>query len=296
MSDDLTIFWIRADLEDPVFTGDEVRLLPERARRLLESQSLIRQSENLRVIDCDACGEGHLEEVEIITEPAGSKPRAYITCPEAGRVSIDMQRLQQWSADLDAVVRTVAACLDLGDRIVSITPRRVWLLGARKFDELMRDVFLVRGINWPDSRQVLESAARLVHSPCPIILCLNRFPDAPEWLDRDRVVFSLAEAAWLGDQRIVLVDRIAAVLRENGGSTGVDPLRNQAKRGRTRSAWLDRHRTQKQWTSDLEIESDGGPTYNTIQRYRSGKESTRDAYVRGLLAKVFGVRVAEVPE
>jgi len=43
---------------------------------------------------------GHFEEVEILTEPAGSKPRAYIGCPEAGRVSVDMERLQQWSLNL----------------------------------------------------------------------------------------------------------------------------------------------------------------------------------------------------
>ena len=223
MSNDLTTFWIRADLEDPVFTGDEVRRFPATVRRLLESRRLIRQAENLRVIECDACGEGHLEEVEILTEPAGSRPRAYIMCPEAGRVSVDPQRLQQWSVDLDAVGRTVVASLDLCDRIVSITPGRVWLLGARKFNERTRDVFLVRGITWPDTRQILESAARLASSPCPVILCLNRFPDNPEWQNRERVVFSLAEPSWLGGEQIVLLDRITAVLRENS-PRGAYPL------------------------------------------------------------------------
>ena len=177
----------------------------------------------MRVIECDACGEGHLEEVEILTEPTGSKPRAYIPCPEAGRVAVDLERLQQWSVDLDAVARTVATALDLCDRIVSITPGRVWLLGTRKFDEHTRDVFLVRGITWPDTRQILESAARLVNSPCPVILCLNRFPDDPEWQNRERVVFSLAEPSWLGGELTVLLDRITAVLRENR-TRGAHPL------------------------------------------------------------------------
>ena len=224
MNDDLAAFWIRADLEEPAFTGDEARLLKATTRRLLESHSLIRQSENLRVIECDACGDRHVEEVEILTEPAGSKPRAYITCPEAGRVSVDMERLQQWSVDLDALARTVAAALDFRDRVGSITPSRVWLLGTRKFDERMRDVFLVRGVTWPDSHQLLEFTARLANSPCPLILCLNRFPDDPEWQDRNRVVFSLAETSWLGDQQPVLADRVAAVLREYTGPRGLDPL------------------------------------------------------------------------
>jgi len=162
VNDDLSAFWIRADLEDPAFTGDEVRRWPANIRHLLDSRSLIRQSENLRVIDCDACGDGHVEEVEIFTEPVGTKPRAYISCPEAGRVSVELERLQQWSVDFEALGRTVAAALDLWDGIVSITPGRVWLLGTRKFVERMRDVFLVRGITWEDSRQVLESATRLV--------------------------------------------------------------------------------------------------------------------------------------
>jgi hypothetical protein len=289
-------FWIRADLEVPVFTGDEVRRLPATTRRLLESRSLIRPSENLQVIECDACGEGHVEEVVILTEPTGSQPRAYISCPEAGRVSVDLESLQQWSVDLDVVARTVATALDLCDRIVSIRPGRVWLLGTRKLDGRTRDVFFVRGITWPDSRQLLESAARLASSSCPVILCLNRFPNDPEWQNRERVVFSLAEPSWLGGEQTVLLDRITAVLRENSGPRGSDRLSKQAKRGKTRSAWLDLRRSQRQWTSDLEIESDGGPTYNTIQRYRSGRESTRDAYVRGRLAKVFGVRVEEVPD
>jgi hypothetical protein len=224
VSEDLTEFWIRADLEDPAFTGDEVRHLPAAVRRLLESRSLIRKAESLHVIECDACGDGHVEEVEILLEPAGAKPRAYITCPEAGRVSVDMQRLQQWSVDLDAIARTVAAALDLRDRVFSIAPGRVWLLGTMQLDQRTRDIFLVRGIAWPGSRQILESAARLANSPCPLILCLNRFPNDAEWQDRDRVVFSLAETSWLGGQPPALADQIAAVLREYAGPRGIDPL------------------------------------------------------------------------
>jgi hypothetical protein len=223
VNDDLTAFWIRADMEEPAFTGDEVRRLAAATRTLLESHSLIRQSENLRVVECDACGNGHVEEVELLTEPVGSNPRAYITCPEAGRVSVGMQRLQQWSVNLDALAGTVAAGLDLRDRLISIAPSRVWLLGAKKFDEHMRDVFLVRGVTWPDSHHLL-GVTRLANSRCPLLLCVNRLPDDPEWQDHNRVVFSLSEASWLGDQPSALVDRVLAVLREYTGPRGFDPL------------------------------------------------------------------------
>lgn len=73
MNEDLTAFWSRADFEDPAFTGDELRRMSATTRHVLASHSLLRQSENLRVVECDACGEGHVEEVEILMEPAGSK-------------------------------------------------------------------------------------------------------------------------------------------------------------------------------------------------------------------------------
>ena len=197
---------------------------PANSRHLFESHSLIRQSENLDVVECDACGDGHVEEVEILTEPAGTKPRAYISCPEAGRVFVEWERLQQWSVDLEALARTVAAALDLRDRIVSITPSRVWLLGTRKFVERMQDVFLVRGIDWPDNRQIMESATRLANSPCPLILCLNRIPDDPEWQDHNRIVLSLSETSWLGDRQSTLLEKVSAVLREYPAPWGSDRL------------------------------------------------------------------------
>jgi hypothetical protein len=72
--------------------------------------------------------------------------------------------------------------------------------------------------------------------------------------------------------------------------------KKQSKVGKIRSAWLDEQRSQKQWSSDLDIARCGGPTYNTIRRFRSGKTSTRDCYVRGRLAKTFGCEITAVPE
>ena len=204
MNEDLTAFWSRADVEDPAFTGDELRRLPATTRRLIESHSLLRQSENLRVVECDACGDGHVEEVEILVEPAGSKPRAYITCPDTGRVSVPMERLQQWSVDLDAVARVVAATLDLGDRIVTIAPSRIWLLGKQQVGARLAEFFLARGTTWSDSFQVLQAAARVQASPAPVVLCPNRLPDAAVWYQGGRTLFSLAEHSYVEEARLVI--------------------------------------------------------------------------------------------
>jgi hypothetical protein len=69
------------------------------------------------------------------------------------------------------------------------------------------------------------------------------------------------------------------------------------ERGKVRSNWLDKQLALKEgWSSDLDIQHNGGPSYNTIRSYRSGAESTRLLYVRGKLAKAFGCSIDDVPE
>jgi len=76
----------------------------------------------------------------------------------------------------------------------------------------------------------------------------------------------------------------------------IENPRSVERRSKRRSAWLDEKCGEKKWTSDLEIQNSGGPTYNTIQRYRSGKKSTHDPSVRLKLATVFVCKLDEVPK
>lgn len=71
--------------------------------------------------------------------------------------------------------------------------------------------------------------------------------------------------------------------------------RSDVDQATVRGAWLDLKCREKGWTSDLDIQNNGGPTYNTVQRYRRGIESTRDRYVRQRLARTFGCDFSEVP-
>ncbi len=68
-------------------------------------------------------------------------------------------------------------------------------------------------------------------------------------------------------------------------------------RSKARGRWLDQQLSKKNgWSSDSDIASEGGPTYNTIRRYRAGRKTNRDLYVRKLLAKAFGCDVTDVPK
>jgi hypothetical protein len=70
----------------------------------------------------------------------------------------------------------------------------------------------------------------------------------------------------------------------------------QLERAKRRSDWLNERLTKPNLTSDTDIAASGGPTYNTLRRYRTGKRSTRDRYVRHLIAKVFECDITKVPE
>ncbi len=79
-------FWARADLEDATFRGEELRLLGLSSVGALASGGVLIKGKDLDEVECDACGDRHIEQVQVIMEPPGSKPRMYIGCTEAMRV------------------------------------------------------------------------------------------------------------------------------------------------------------------------------------------------------------------
>jgi hypothetical protein len=75
------------------------------------------------------------------------------------------------------------------------------------------------------------------------------------------------------------------------------PTEEKATRAAARSAWLNqRLDIREDWSSDKDIEISGGPTYNTIQRYRSGATSTRELSVRKQFAKACKCDLKDVPQ
>jgi hypothetical protein len=98
-----------------------------------------------------------------------------------------------------------------------------------------------------------------------------------------------------GDGSPVLAAEVITEIRLPHSDPPVSADPSDADRGKKRSEWLDEKRGKKRWTSDLDIQNNGGPTYNTIQRYRSGVRSTRDAAVRLKLADAFDCTLEEVP-
>jgi lambda repressor-like predicted transcriptional regulator len=291
-------FWIRADLDDAAFRGDEVRKFGPAALGALEKENLLKRGEDLQMVECDACGTPHLETVEILTEPPGSEARAYIYCPEAGRVSVELERMQVWAIDLDRLARLTSSALGLCGRIVQVAADRVWLLGTASFVDRTRDVFLVRGTTWPDSLQLIAGNARLSTSPCPLILCLNRVPDDAEWHDHERVVMSLSEFDWLQCDHSTLLAKTTEILREHPRSLvdAVTPSALQESNKVSRSigspaavSALLALKDRKGWTVE-QLSIEVGTTARTLQNF------FKTSKVRSSVFRTMAERLGTSPE
>lgn len=86
----------RARAEEPVFNADEVAAWPDGLLDQLVGDGALKATSNALSVTCDACGHDHVETVEYIESPPGAELRAYISCPENGRVRVPLSRLRRW--------------------------------------------------------------------------------------------------------------------------------------------------------------------------------------------------------
>jgi hypothetical protein len=212
----VTEFWARADLNEAAFRSEELRMFGLGPDGRLATLGLFRRGEDLYEVECDACGDRHIEHVQVLIEPPGSKPRMYIGCKEVGRVRVEPGRLEVWRIDFDNVARLAAEALGLGDAPRNLLEGRIWLLGSRTFGDRARDTFLVRGSCWEDGHQLISENVRLTTSPCPVILVPNQLPDASAWRTNGRVLLSMSEFDWFGDQRADVLRKMTGMLVEFG--------------------------------------------------------------------------------
>jgi excisionase family DNA binding protein len=91
------------DSPDTVFSADEVARWPAALFNELLGQGLLVPAETATHVTCDSCCGEHVEEVIFVESPSGNEKRAYIMCPEAGRVRVDLNRLRQWAVDIETL-------------------------------------------------------------------------------------------------------------------------------------------------------------------------------------------------
>jgi hypothetical protein len=95
----LSVLALRVKLGMPVFGSDEIDDWPPGLLDDLLAEGWIRPIERARAIACDGCHDDHIEEVILIESPPGSGLRAYIPCPENGRIRVPLERLRRWEIE-----------------------------------------------------------------------------------------------------------------------------------------------------------------------------------------------------
>ncbi len=223
--DALATVWHRADTYEARFTADEVASWPEGRERLLTELQLISRHDNATTVVCDACHDGHVEEVVFVQSPAGSPVRAYIWCPHAGRVCVPLDRLKQWRVDFGGLAGAVAHALELTGNAEEVVSGRVWLLGKATIAGMSRECFLTRGLTWEDARTILGGCVPLNAAKSALIFAADEVPPAGIWNGDAPPVVALKTVVTLGETSLS-VDRghLEALLSTGRKTAPATPL------------------------------------------------------------------------
>ncbi|MCZ2076061.1 MAG: hypothetical protein LC130_13810 [Bryobacterales bacterium] len=215
MSDLLRELWSRAECEEPVFSAEEIEWAPPGQFELLGSLGLLKETDRATWAHCEACGDGHVEEIVWVQNATTGRPTPFVPCPENGGVSISIERLRRWAIDLDAIAQAVRGALDLIGNDSVLLPGRVWFLGRRHVAGRFRDFFFVVGAARDDAHTLGNRCRQVEDAPSPVILVPSQTPS-----ERKAPAFRLADLAAITDGQVVVdLDYLADALPREGNAT-----------------------------------------------------------------------------
>jgi hypothetical protein len=109
---------------------------------------------------------------------------------------VEAERRRRWATSFERIASAVVRAIDSADD-VDVVPGRIRKIGSLHRDGVYRELFLVRGVAWPDADEILAQAQRLRSSPAPAILTLDKLPARQAWDGLKPAVLSLAEVAFI---------------------------------------------------------------------------------------------------
>ena len=291
--DPLEQIWTCADAQQARFSGAEVAAWPEGHAERLTAAGVLRRDDNATTVVCDACHEEHVEEVGLIESPAGSAVRAYIHCPEAGRVRVPMDMLKQWVVDFDGLARAAARGLDLAGEVEEIVRARLWFLGKTRIGGRSRDVFLARGATWIDAPGVHSACERLNASKGALVLVPGEVPPQDVWTGEPPAVVALKLVAGLEEDHLTFDrDHLEGLLT---GDRRKAPIKAQESFPTPPGTRWDKVMV---WVTDSTITVEAKRRSREFSFQAAGFEEKRKRGVPDAiwaLLKVFAMRGGEIP-
>lgn len=215
MSDLLRELWSRAECEEPVFSAEEIEWSPPGQFELLCNLGLLKETDRATWARCEACGDGHVENVVWVQNATTGRSAPFVPCPENGGAAVSIERLRRWAIDLDATAQAIRHALGLIGNDSVLLPGRVWFLGRRHVAGRFRDFFLVVGGAREDAHTLWDRCRQIEDAPWPIILVPNQAPS-----ERKAPTFRLPDLASITDDRIVVdLDYLADAMPRDGNAT-----------------------------------------------------------------------------
>ena len=170
----------RADSNSPdisVYPYHEVaEFSPGVVERLIKLD-ILREIAPATGVRCDECEENCWIEPTFHDLPNGRV--AYYSCnrnEEVGGFFVGLDRFRLWECHFAGLAALVAKAIKATSGIKEDVTGRIWFLGTVLRVSQTRDVFLVRGLTWPDAANVIGQAKRFQAAKGPIILVPERLP------------------------------------------------------------------------------------------------------------------------
>ena len=205
VSEALDFIWQRADVWGHVISHAELSAWSPGERTTIIDLGLIRRTTDSTVLICEDCGESH--SAEIVRDPRRPELPYYL-CPRIGRVPIEEKVTHQWEVDFDRLAALIRKALGLGGKAVALVPSRIWLLGRQQEAGGFWELFLVRGVCWPDGVGQMDQCLRLQESPAPVLLAPRRLPSTESLGKRSWAIRSLSEVASIHGSTLVIDDHV----------------------------------------------------------------------------------------
>lgn len=184
-------------LEDSAYPFDEVKRWPPGALDRLLAAGIIRETNPAREVTCGNCADGCLITPDIVKDQRTGQMVCTGWChdPEdGGLVTFSTDRLRLWEPRFEGLASHVAHELGTTGSVMTVVPGRLCLMGSLVSDGCCRDVFMARGLTWPDAASVLAQADRLKASASPVVLVPDQMPPLDFWQTLRPAVASLTEA------------------------------------------------------------------------------------------------------